>query len=251
MNNTLIELKNVSLSVPSLQAKAASALSNPLRMISNFYLQRDQRATVALLRDIDFSLNAGDRIGILGRNGAGKSTLLRLIGKVYEPSEGVVEYSSEPMGFFSTQNGILPDATGLENIYLRGLELGFSLAEIRERASSIVAFSGLEEHLNKPVYSYSAGMKLRLAVSITFTVEPEVLLLDEWIGAGDADFKEKITCRLEDIIDKSKGLMLASHNDGLLKRTCNRGLVLSKGQVVFQGAIDDAIDLFRDNQEML
>jgi len=248
MSKYLIELNNVNLSVPSTQAKAESMLTNPARIISDFYFRRDTRCNVTLLKNISFSLKAGQRIGILGRNGAGKSTLLRLIGKIYEPSKGSIKYNAEPMGFFSTQNGILPEATGLENIYLRGLELGYSLSEIRKRVESIVTFSGLEDHLNKPVHTYSAGMKLRLAVAITFTVEPEVLLLDEWIGAGDAEFKSKITKRLNEIISISSGLMLASHNHELLKRTCSEGLVLSKGQIMFTGPIDEAIIFFRKNQ---
>jgi ABC-type polysaccharide/polyol phosphate transport system ATPase subunit len=158
MSKHLIELDNVSLTVPGLQAKAESMLINPVKMISDFYFQRDTRCKMTLLENINFSLEAGQRIGILGRNGAGKSTLLRLVGKIYEPSKGSIKYNAEPMGFFSTQNGILPEATGLENIYLRGL-----------------------------------------------TVEPDVLLLDEWIGAGDADFKNKITNRLNEIIDISRG----------------------------------------------
>lgn len=237
--------------MPNLQAKVTSIMANPVRMISDFYFRRDERSNVSLLRNINLTLKAGDRIGLIGRNGAGKSTLLRLIGKVYEPSSGNVVYNAEPMGFFSTQNGIHPEATGLENIYLRGLELGYSLSEIRERIERIVSFAGLEEHLNKAVYTYSAGMQLRLAVAITFTVEPEVLLLDEWIGAGDASFRDRITKRLNEIIDKSSGLMLASHNHGLLKRTCNKGLVLSNGEIEFTGDIDSAIDFFKENQDDL
>ena len=157
MNDPLIKLNNVSLAVPSLKAKASSMLTNPARMISDFYFQRDKRSNVTLLENISFALVPGQRIGLLGRNGAGKSTLLRLIGKVYEPSKGTIVYNSAPLGFFSTQNGMLPEATGLENIYLRGVELGYSLSEIREKMEDIVAFAGLAEHLNKPVYTSSVA----------------------------------------------------------------------------------------------
>lgn len=248
MSSPLVELKSVCLEVPHLQAKASSILTNPLKMLSNLYLRRDERKTIRLLENISFTINASDRIGVLGRNGAGKSTLLRLVGKVYEPSSGTVYYNTDPVGFFTTGSGMLPEATGLENIYLRGLELGYKLSEIKNKVEEIVEFAGLEEHLNKPIYMYSTGMNLRLAVAITFTVEPELLLLDEWIGAGDADFKKKITSRLNEIIDKSKGFMVASHNHSLLRQTCNRGIVISKGEISFIGSIDDAINYFRNKQ---
>ena len=168
-----------------------------------------------------------------------------------KPTSGTITYRSNPMGFFSTQSGILADATGLENIYLRGIELGLSLSQIRSRIDSIVEFSGLGAHLDKPVYAYSAGMKLRLAVAITFTVEPDVLLLDEWIGASDSEFRERISGRLNEIIDKSRGLMLASHNHGLLEKVCNKAIVIANGHIVYEGSVSDAIDYFKRNQRAL
>lgn len=247
MNNPLVKLEAVSLEIPQLQAKISSIITHPLRMLYNFYFRRDERKTINLLNNIDLTINSGDRIGVVGRNGAGKTTLLRLVGRVYKPSSGFTYYNTDPVGFFTTQYGILPEATGLENIYLRGLELGYKLSDIREKIEGIVEFAGLEEHLNKPIYTYSTGMHLRLAVAITFTVEPELLLLDEWIGAGDEDFRKKVTVRLNQIIDKSKGLMLASHNHALLRKTCNRGIVISKGQISFDGSIEESISFFRNN----
>lgn len=251
MGDFLISLENVGLSVPTMQAKARSLLTNPIVLVTDLYLNRGQRTHADLLKGISLTVRPGDKIAVLGRNGAGKSTLLRLIGRVYEPSYGEVTYEASTMGFFSTQNGILPQATGLENIYLRGLELGLSLGDIRKRIPDIVEFSELDDVLQQPVYTYSAGMQLRLAVAITFSVQPEVLLLDEWIGAGDAAFRDKITNRLNAIIDRSQGLMLASHNHGLLERVCNRAIVLSRGEIVYEGSVVSAKRFFKDHQTCL
>lgn len=234
-----------------MRAHVYSASTNPLKMISDFYCYRNHRTHATLLQDISLNLEAGQRIGILGCNGAGKSTLLRLIGKIYSPTSGIIKYNAEPLGFFSIQYGINPEAIGLENIYLRGVELGYTLAEIREKAQDIIAFSGLGDHINKPVHSYSAGMMLRLAAAITLTVEPEVLLLDEWIGMGDRDFSIKIQKRLHEIVENASGLMLASHNRGLLRRVCGEGIVLSEGRIVYSGPINDAIECFDEGVESL
>lgn len=237
----LIDAQKIGLSVPVYQAQERSILKNPLSLLADFYVGGEHRTNRQLLEDITFTLEAGDRMALIGENGAGKSTLLRVVGGIYRPTSGSLTLNCTPKGLFDIALGFQPDATGLENIYLRGLEMGMTMADVRLRLPEIIDFSGLGDHIDKAFNSYSAGMRLRLVVAIALSVQPDVMLLDEWIGAGDATFQAKVTARMNELVQGARGLMLASHNDVLLKRVCTRGMVLDHGRCVFVGPLNEAL----------
>ena len=240
-DDVLMEAKNIGLSVPVYLPQERSILRNPASLLSDFYFNDRNRHFTELLRDFSFSLFPGQRLAIIGMNGAGKSTLLRLLGGIYRPTKGTLTINCKPKGLFDVSLGLLGDATGLENLYLRGLEMGLSTSEIRALLPQILEFSELSDAIDKPLNTYSTGMRLRLAVSLALSVQPDVMLLDEWIGSGDSMFQAKVTDRMNKLVDGSRGLILASHNDILLKRVCSHGIVIHKGQSVFSGGIDESL----------
>lgn len=240
----LIDARHIGFSMPVYLPQERNIMSNPMSLLSDFYTNQHARRIREVLTGITFTLRAGERLAIIGQNGAGKSTLLRLIGGVYQPTCGELILNCRPKGLFDIATGFHQEATGLENIYLRGLEMGLAMKDIREKIPGIVDFSGLGENIDKPFNTYSAGMRLRLAVSIALSVQPDVMLLDEWIGAGDATFQNKVTARMNSLVDGARGLILASHNDALLTRVCTHGLVMSQGRCVFYGAVGEALDYY-------
>jgi ABC-type polysaccharide/polyol phosphate transport system ATPase subunit len=186
---------------------------------------------VHALDGISFSLKAGDRLGLVGPNGAGKTTLLKVLYGIYAPTGGQVTTSGRVDALFNISLGFRNEATGRRNIVLRGLINGWSRQEIEARMDEIVAFSELGEFIDAPFKAYSQGMAARLAFSVATAMEPEILLMDEWISAGDPAFQEKAKERMDRLAEKAGIIVLASHNHGLLKRTCNRILELEHGKV--------------------
>lgn len=192
---------------------------------------------VRALEGVSFELTAGDRLGLVGANGAGKTTLLKVLYGIYEPTQGRVEINGRVDALFNIKLGFRQEATGRRNIELRGLINGWSREEIAARMEDIIEFSELGDFIDMPFKSYSQGMAARLAFSIATSLEPEILLMDEWIGAGDPNFQDKARKRMETIAEKAGIIVLASHNHALLKRTCNKVLELDGGQVTtFQAA---------------
>ena len=242
----LITAKEMSLHVPVIRSDAQRLLANPWRIVADFYTMRTQRSVSHLINNLSFTLEPGDRLGLIGGNGAGKSTLLRLLAGIYKPSSGTLEARGTVKGLFDISLGMLSEATGVENIYLRGLQMGLSLAKIRELIPEIMAFCELDADINKPLGTYSAGMKLRLAVAVSTMVTPDILLFDEWIGTGDARFAARVRARLMDLVHESRGLVLATHNKNLMKSICNRGMVLDQGRMVFIGPVDEALEIYAE-----
>lgn len=238
----LIDARDIGLAMPVYLPNDRSLIANPMSLLRDFYLGGHDRQIKQVLTGITFQLEVGDRIGVIGTNGAGKSTLLRLLGGIYKPTSGRLDMRCKPMGLFDIATGFVQDATGIENITLRGYEIGLLAAEIRRLIPEIVEFSGLADSINKPFSSFSSGMRLRLAVAIALSVQPDVMLLDEWIGLGDAKFQAKVTARMNALVDGSRGLLLASHNDALLKRVCTHGLVIHQGRSIYFGAIGEALE---------
>lgn len=200
------------------------------------------RQVVALDR-VSFSLAAGDRLAVVGHNGAGKTTLLKVLYGIFEPTGGQVEVAGKVDALFNINLGFRREATGRRNIMLRGMINGWSRREIERRIEDIVTFSELGEFIDMPFKTYSQGMAARLAFATATSFEPEILLMDEWIGAGDRDFQEKARRRMNEMVASAGIILLASHNSALLKRTCNKVLVLEKGTVRHFGP---AGDYFRD-----
>jgi len=204
----------------------------------------------AALNSISFELSAGDRLGLLGRNGSGKSTLLKTLAGVYPPVSGRLEIEGSIAAIFNAQLGFQKDATGLENIFLRGAMLGISFSEIDKVVPEILEFSELGDWIHQPIELYSSGMALRLAFAITTTIRSDILLLDEWLGAGDSAFLAKARTRLEEMIEHASIIVLATHNLSLMRSQCKRALVLDDGHIIFLGDIETAIDHYHDLRKL-
>lgn len=187
---------------------------------------------VQALTGINLELRDGDRLGLVGHNGAGKSTLLRTLAGIYEPSSGEFVRQGSVASLIDPMLGIELDATGLENIILRGLVMGMGKKKIDQITPDICEFSGLGEYLHMPVRTYSTGMLMRLAFSITTSVEADILLMDEWLSVGDAEFTERAELRMKDVVSNTGILVLASHSSDLIARECNRVIKLEHGAIV-------------------
>ena len=191
-----------------------------------------RRRHVQALDGVSFELRAGDRLGLVGANGSGKTTLLKVLYGIYEPTSGHLAVDGRRDALFNINLGFRGEATGRRNIELRGLINGWTAEEIGRRMDDIIAFSELGEFIDMPFKSYSQGMAARLAFSIATSFEPEILLMDEWIGAGDSSFQTKAKQRLQQMADKAGIIVLASHNKDLIERTCNMQLELAHGKIV-------------------
>jgi lipopolysaccharide transport system ATP-binding protein len=185
---------------------------------------------VTALQNVSVSLKAGDRLGIVGHNGAGKTTLLRAIAGAYAPDEGVIDVHGRVASLIDLMVGMDPFATGLENIRLRGLVMGLTDKQIKARTEEIAEFSKLGPFLGLPIKTYSAGMIARLAFSITTAVDADILLMDEWIGVGDADFRDAAQERLTKLVEEARIFVFASHDFVMLKRMCNKFIGLKGGR---------------------
>ncbi len=181
------------------------------------------------LSDVSLSMRDGDRVGLIGRNGSGKSTLLRTIAGVYEPHVGEVEVHGRVAGLFSAGLGIRAEASGYRNIELAGLVAGRSNEDVRAKIADIAAFTELGEYLNMPVRTYSSGMAMRLKFACATAFAPDILLMDEWLGAGDPDFKKKASRRMDELVDQAGLLVLASHNHRLVQETCEKTIWMDRG----------------------
>ena len=207
------------------------------------------RINVKALRDLSFEIDDGERVGILGPNGAGKTTLLKVLCGIYEPTSGQVITSGKVHGLLSASLGLDPHSTGRNNIILRGIYLDIKPREMRKRIEDIVEFSGLSEYIDMPVRTYSSGMLVRLAFSISTCFDPEILVLDEWLSAGDAEFIHKAQKRMEFFVEKTCILVLASHSMSLLEKWCNRGILLDRGSIVKTGPIKEVTAAYRSLTE--
>jgi ABC-type polysaccharide/polyol phosphate transport system ATPase subunit len=244
----LVEVEDLSFTVPIFKPGDRAIMRNPLRLLTDIYASRTRRSIKTILDGISFTLRPGERLGLIGPNGAGKSTLLRLLAGIYAPTSGRLTLNGTAKGLFDVSLGMSEEATGLENIYMRGLQMGMNLATITELVPEIIAFAELEDAIEQPLNTYSSGMRLRLAVTVSTMIEPDILLLDEWIGAGDARFSQKIRARMESLVEKSRGLILATHNEALMTALCTHGLLLSKGKLLFFGGMAEALERYSKAQ---
>ena len=186
---------------------------------------------VQALKNISLDIQPGDRVGIMGHNGAGKTSLLRMLAGIYEPSSGEIEVKGKVSSFINLGLGMDPEATGAENILLCGLMFGLGFDEIQQLTPSIGEFSGLGDFLYMPVRTYSSGMQMRLVFSIVTSVHAEILLMDEWLSVGDADFVVHAGERLRKLVDAASILVLASHNEPTVQQLCNVIVRLQHGEI--------------------
>ncbi|MBR0647942.1 ABC transporter ATP-binding protein [Plastoroseomonas hellenica] len=235
---TLISLQNVAIEFPLYHFGARSLKK---RLLARLKTDDSNRIVVAALRDLNIEIRSGERVGLVGHNGAGKSTLLRTMAGIYAPVAGRLEVQGSIGSLIDPSAGIDPEGTGIENIRLhclyRGLEREATDAFIEE----VSAFSGLGEFLDVPVRGYSAGMSVRLSFAMATAMTPEVLLMDEWFLAGDADFMATAEARMTSLVGGAKILVLASHDHNILRRWCSRIIRLDRGRIVADGPVEDVL----------
>lgn len=244
MKNNLIRLENVDLYYSSVAFKERS-LKSLLGSIVSLKRDKAEIHDVHALKQISLEIRPGERVGLLGHNGAGKSTFLKMLAGLYPISSGKREVIGTVRSLFDLSLGFEPDASGRENILYRGLLLGLSPKFMRSIEDEVVEFAGLGEFIDYPIKTYSAGMQVRLAFAISTAVGGDILLLDEVIGAGDANFMAKAKQRILKLIEQSEILVLASHDFSALTAICERGLVFHHGEIVFDGDIHQSISEYK------
>jgi lipopolysaccharide transport system ATP-binding protein len=193
------------------------------------------------LRNLEFEIAAGDRVGIIGRNGAGKSTLLKVLSRITEPTTGRIEIDGRVASLLEVGTGFHPELSGRENIYLNGAILGMTRAEIKSRFDEIVAFSEIEKFLDTPVKRYSSGMNVRLAFSVAAHLEPEILIVDEVLAVGDAQFQKKCLGKMEEVGREGRTVLFVSHNMAMITGLCERGILLHAGEMKSLGPVSEVV----------
>lgn len=237
--------KNVSVDFPIFNAMNRSLKNTVMQAATGGRVDFGAKQTVIhSLHDVSFVLKSGDRVGLVGHNGAGKSTLLRTIGRVYEPTSGRVDIEGEVGSLVDISLGINKEATGRENIYIRGALLGLTRTQIDAHFEDIVEFSGLGDFIDMPVRTYSSGMHLRLAFSVATIIRPKILLMDEWLSVGDASFNDKARKRLTNLVESSEILVIASHSRKLIESTCNLVFWFEHGGLKMQGTPKEICHLY-------
>lgn len=199
------------------------------------------------LDDVSFTVEAGDRVGIIGRNGAGKSTLLKVLSRIVEPTQGRVTLEGRVASLLEVGTGFHPELTGRENIFLNGAILGMSKAEITAKFDEIVAFAEVERFLDTPVKRYSSGMYVRLAFAVAAHLEPEILIVDEVLAVGDAKFQRKCLGKMEDVAGQGRTVIFVSHQMDAVQRLCNKGLLLHQGRLMATGSMNEVVGRYLDS----
>ncbi len=240
--NYAIEVKNVSMLFHLNKERVDNAKEYFVRLLTRKLTYTEFWA----LRDISFKIEKGDRVGVLGFNGAGKSTLLKTIAGVLKPTMGSVKVSGVIAPMLELGAGFDMNYSGAENIYLYGTTMGFSRKFIDEKFDEIVEFSELGEFIDAPLKSYSSGMKSRLGFSIATAVKPDILILDEVLSVGDAAFREKSEQRVLDMMQDGVTVLFVSHSADTVKRICNKAIILSKGQLIAEGDVDEICDIYTE-----
>ena len=236
-SQTSIELRNVGVDFPVFNASSMSFKNRVLSAVTGGAIDRKHDGSVIVkgLQNINLSIKAGERVGLIGHNGAGKTTLLRVLSGIYAPTEGEAIINGECVSLINISLGIDPEATGRENIKLRSAMIGFTPKKRMEKVDEIIEFSGLGDFIDMPFRTYSSGMQLRLAFAVSTSVRPQILVLDEWLSTGDEEFKHRAEKRMGEVVDATDVLILASHSRPLLERICNRAIWLEHGKVRMDG----------------
>ncbi len=241
-----IDLRKVSVEFPIYNVNARSFKNKFLRLATGGAVVKDanKHMVVNALQDLTMTLQHGDRLGLVGHNGAGKSTFLRLLAGVYEPTSGDMRADGHVSPMLDIMHGIETEFTGLENIMQRGILLGLTRAEIKAKTQEIADFTGLGDYLSMPMRTYSSGMMVRLAFSISASIKPEILLIDEIFNAGDADFLDKAREKMIHLLNQSSIVVMATHSDDLIKEFCNKVLLLEGGKIKYLGNPEEALKLY-------
>jgi len=212
-------------------------------------IRRGPREELWALKDIDFTVQTGEVLGIIGRNGAGKSTLLKLLSRITDPTTGDAKIFGRVGSLLEVGTGFHPELTGRENVFLNGAILGMSNAEVKSKYDEIVAFSELGRFMETPVKRYSSGMYVRLAFAVAAHLEPEVLIIDEVLAVGDAKFQSKCMDKMKSVAEHGRTVLFVSHNMGLIATLCERGIVLDQGTMLADVSAREAVDLYLSDLE--
>lgn len=236
-----INLEDVSVEIPVYNSQGRSLKKTIMGIATGgkIGLTESGKTVVKSLSNINLKIRDNERVGLLGHNGAGKSTLLRVLGGVYTPSSGSAEIQGKVGSLIDISLGIDSEATGLENIFLRGSLLGIPKKKIEHEIENIIDFSELGDFINMPVRTYSTGMHMRLAFAVSTMITPDILLMDEWLSVGDQGFQNKAEKKLTDLVNKSNILVLASHSRDLIEKCCTRAIWLEHGNLIMDGKVSD------------
>lgn len=230
----IISAQNISVEFPVFENSHRSLKKAVLNISTGGRIGQsaDRHPFVTALDDLSFSFEEGSRVGLWGHNGSGKTTLLRVLAGIYAPVKGRLVVRGRIASLLDVSMGLDPDATGFENIYLRGILDGMRPARIRSKIDEIADFTELGEYLNLPVRTYSSGMMLRLAFAISTSVEADILIMDEWLSVGDQGFSAKAAQRLDELVGNASILVVATHDQNLIDRICNRKIILEHGKII-------------------
>jgi ABC-2 type transport system ATP-binding protein len=240
-----IDVHNASVDFPIFDARSRSLKKRVLGKVGGKIGTDNRVPVIEALRDITLSIQEGDRVGLVGHNGAGKSTLLRLLSGIYEPTRGAARIVGKVAPVFDLGVGMDPEISGIENIMVRGLFLGMTRKQMEKRVDDIAEFTELGDYLQMPLRTYSTGMRVRLALGVVTSIDPEILLLDEGIGAVDAAFLEKARDRLVDLVNRSGLLVFASHQDDLLMELCSSAIWMDEGRMKEQGSLRHVLTAYK------
>jgi len=246
-----IVLNDVSVEIPIFDVSRVS-LKRALigRTVGGRFGELGTHVTVSALKNINFEAHEGDRVALVGANGSGKSTLLRVVSSVYPPTSGSVNIIGDVSPMFDATLGMSQDATGYENIQIAGTIWGMTRAQIKNSVDDIADFTELGDFLKLPVRTYSSGMLMRLAFAIATVRDPEILLIDEIIAVGDKGFFDKAFKRLQQLVERSRILMVAAHMDDILRHLCNKAVWLSHGSLIDQGELDSVLAAYRQHDAL-
>ena len=240
-----ITTKDACVDFPIFDAKSRSLKKTVMGVVGGNIASTSKVPIIEALRDVSVHLEHGARVGLVGHNGAGKSTLLRLLAGIYEPTRGIAEIRGRVAPVFDLGVGMDPEISGLENIIIRGLFLGMTRKQMEKRVDDIADFTELGDFLSMPLRTYSTGMRVRLALGVVTSIDPEILLLDEGIGAVDAAFLEKSKQRLVQLVERSGLLVFASHSDEFLRELCDTAIWMEHGQIKQQGELDEVLRAYK------
>lgn len=244
-----IQFINVGLKIPIINSKNSSLKKRVMEFAikGKFTKNFDGHLSVQTLKNINLTFNDGERVGLVGRNGSGKTTLLRVISGIYPPTTGKIICDGKVTSLLSLSLGINNEMTGRQNIFLRGALIGIKKKEIEQKINEIIDFSELNNYIDLPVRTYSSGMNLRLAFTLSTVVRPEILLMDEWLSVGDQSFKRKAEERLLNIVKTTKILVIASHSENLIRKICNRAIWIDEGKIIMDNTVEKVCDNYFGN----
>jgi lipopolysaccharide transport system ATP-binding protein len=253
MNDIVIKINNISKKYKlgqrqpykTIRESIANLIKKPVNRISSIpYQKNDLPQEIWALKDVSLDICKGDVVGIIGRNGAGKSTLLKILARITQPTEGIIELKGRVGSLLEVGTGFHPELTGHENIYLYGAILGMNRLEITRKFKEIVEFSELQDFIETPVKRYSSGMYMRLAFAVAAHLEPEILLVDEVLAVGDAAFQKKCLGKMDEVSKGGRTVLFVSHNMSSIQRLCNSAVLLEKGKIISVGKPSEVTELY-------